>query len=58
MNDRDVYLKLCELADELSRMADEAESLIGEAALRTMASNVAGAAKAIYDHALGGDLSH
>ena len=56
MNDRDVYLKLAEIADELDRLSREAETFVGQAALSTAAQTVAGTAKAIYDHALGGDV--
>lgn len=58
MNDRDVYLKLAAVAEELFKLSEEAESLIGETALRTVASNVAGAAKAVYEHALGNEGAH
>jgi hypothetical protein len=54
MNDRDVYLKLAGLAEELMKLSDDAETLVGEAALRTAASTLAGTAKAVYEHALGG----
>jgi hypothetical protein len=55
MNDRDVYLKLAALAEELFGLSNQAESLVGQTALRTAASTIAGTAKAIYDHALGGE---
>jgi len=55
MNDRDVYLKLAAVADELLQLSQEAETLVGEAALRTAAGTLAGTAKAVYDHALGGE---
>jgi hypothetical protein len=55
MTDRDVYLKLTAMAEELFRMAEEAESLVGETGLKHAAATIAGTAKAIYDHALGGD---
>ena len=55
MNDRDVYLKLAAVAEELMRLSEDAESLVGEAALRTAAGTLAGTAKAVYEHALGGD---
>ncbi|MDZ4374192.1 MAG: hypothetical protein U1C74_22595 [Phenylobacterium sp.] len=55
MNDRDVYLKLAAVAEELMALSDDAETLIGEAALRTAANTIAGTAKAVYEHALGGD---
>lgn len=58
MNDRDVYLKLAAVAEELMALSDAAETIVGEAALRTAASTIAGTAKAIYDHVLGGDGAH
>lgn len=58
MNDRDVYLKLAAVADELMALSEAAETFVGGAALRTAASTLAGTAKAVYDHALGGDGTH
>lgn len=58
MTDREVYLKLAAVAEELMALSDNAETLVGEAALRTAASTIAGTAKAVYEHALGGDGSH
>ncbi len=55
MNDRDVYLKLAALAEELMQLSQDAETLVGEAALQAAASTIAGTAKAVYEHALGGD---
>lgn len=55
MTDRDVYLKLAALAEELLKLADTAETLVGNAAMRTAASSLAGTAKAVYEHALDGD---
>ena len=55
MNDRDVYLALNAMAEELARMSGEAESFVGKAALTSCAQNLAGTAKAIYEHALAGD---
>lgn len=55
MNDRDVYLKLAAVAEELMRLAEDADTLVGATALRTAASTIAGTAKAVYDHALGGE---
>lgn len=55
MNDRDVYLKLAAVAEELMRLADEAETFVGETALKHAATTVAGTAQAIYEHALGGE---
>ncbi|WP_293348737.1 hypothetical protein [Phenylobacterium sp.] len=54
MNDRDVYLKLAAMAEELMALSEEAETLVGQTGLRTAAGTIAGTAKAIYDHALGG----
>lgn len=58
MNDRDVYLKLAAVAEELMTLSDAAESYVGEAALRTAASTIAGTAKAVYDHVMGSDDTH
>lgn len=55
MNDRDVYLKLAAVAEELMALSEEAETMVGQTGLRTAASTIAGTAKAIYDHALGGE---
>jgi hypothetical protein len=55
MTDKDVYLKLAAVAHELMALAEEAETMVGEAALRTAANTLAGTAKAVYDHALGGE---
>jgi hypothetical protein len=55
MNDRDVYLKLAAVAEELMKLADEAETFIGETALKHAATTIAGTAQAIYEHALGGE---
>jgi hypothetical protein len=55
MTDKDVYLKLAAVAQELMALADEADTIVGKAALSTAASTLAGTAKAIYDHALGGE---
>ena len=55
MNDRDVYLKLAAVAEELFSLSEDAETLVGQTALRTAAGTIAGTAKAIYDHALGGE---
>lgn len=55
MNDREVYLALVAMADELDRMAEAAESFIGNAALTSSAQQLAGTAKAIYEHALSGE---
>ena len=58
MTDRDVYLKLAAVADELMRLSEAAETLVGETALRHAGQTVAGAAKAVYDHVLGEDGTH
>lgn len=55
MNDRDVYLKLAEIAEQLMALSEQAETLVGQTGLRTAAGTLAGTAKAIYDHALGGE---
>lgn len=55
MTDKDVYLKLAACAEELTALSAQAESPVGEAALSAAASTLAGVAKAIYDHALGGE---
>jgi hypothetical protein len=58
MTDRDVYLKLAAVAEELAKLAEEAETYVGNAALHTAASTLAGTAKAVYDHIMGGEGSH
>lgn len=58
MTDRDVYLKLAAVAEELMRLSEDAESFVGEAALRTAASTIAGTAKAVYEHAVGSEGTH
>jgi hypothetical protein len=55
MNDREVYLALVAMADELAGMSERAESFVGKAALTSMAQSLAGTAKAIYEHALSGE---
>lgn len=55
MNDREVYLALSAMADELARMAGEAETYVGQAALTASAQQIAGTAKVIYEHALSGE---
>jgi hypothetical protein len=55
MNDRDVYLKLAAMAEELFALSQQAETLVGQTALHTAAGTIAGTAKAIYDHGLGGE---
>lgn len=58
MTDRDVYLKLSAVAEELMALSEAAESVVGETALRTAAGTLAGTAKVIYEHVLGGDGIH
>jgi hypothetical protein len=58
MTDREVYLKLAAVAEELTALSEAAESLVGEAALQTAARTIAGAAKAVYDHVMGAEASH
>ena len=58
MNDRDIYLKLAVVAEELMVLSDDAETLVGETALRTAASTIAGTAKAVYEHVMSGEGSH
>lgn len=58
MNDRDVYLKLAAVAEELMTLSEGAESYVGEAALRTAASTIAGTAKAVYEHVMDTDITH
>jgi len=54
MNDRDVYLKLAAMAEELMKLSEEAESFVGQTALRHAATTIAGTAQAVYEHALDG----
>jgi len=55
MNDRDVYQLLANVADELMGLSERAETLVGQTALQTAAATIAGTAKAIYEHMLGGE---
>lgn len=55
MNDRQIYETLANLAEQLMAASEAAETLVGQTALRTAAGTIAGTAKAIYEHALGGD---
>ena len=55
MNDRDVYLKLAAVAEELMKLSQEAESFVGQTALQHAATTIAGTAQAIYEHALDGE---
>lgn len=58
MNDREIYLKLAAVAQELMDLSEEAESLVGETALRTAAGTIAGTANAVYEHTVGGEGAH
>ena len=58
MNDREVYQLLANVADELMGLSERAETLVGQTALQTAAGTIAGTAKAIYEHILGGEGSH
>ena len=55
MNDREVYQLLANVAEELMGLSERAETMVGETALRTAAGTIAGTAKAIYEHILGGE---
>ncbi len=55
MNDREVYLKLAAMAEELAALAPVCESFVGNAALTTCAQTLAGTAKAVYEHAMDGE---
>lgn len=54
MTDREVYLKLAEMAEELAKMAEAADTFVGNAACTSCAQTLAGTAKAIYEHAMDG----
>jgi hypothetical protein len=58
MTERDDNHKLAAVAQELTALSEAAESLVGEAALRTAARTIAGTAKAVYDHVMGAEASH
>ena len=58
MNDRDIYETLSMIADELMKLSEKAETVVGHTALETAASTIAGTAKAVYDHVVGGESSH
>lgn len=58
MTDRDVYLKLSAVAEELMKLSQDAETYVGNAALNHAAAVVGGAAKAVYDHIMGGEGAH
>ncbi|MCR5873065.1 hypothetical protein LRS10_01945 [Phenylobacterium sp. J426] len=55
VSDRDVYLKLSAVAEELLRLAEAAESYVGNAALTSAANTLSGTARVIYEHCLGGE---
>lgn len=52
ISDRQVYELLANAADELHALAQRAESFVGNAALQTAATTLAGAAKAVYEHCM------
>jgi hypothetical protein len=54
MNDREIYEALGAMVQNLMDLSEEADTLVGETALRTAAATLAGTAKAIHDHALSG----
>jgi len=54
VNDEKIYETLAMVADELLKLSEQAETLVGETALRTAAASLAGTAKAVYDHVLAG----
>lgn len=58
MTDRQVYEILARASEELLTLSERAESVVGETALRTAASTLAGTAKAVYDHCMDGDSAH
>lgn len=58
MNDRDIYQTLSKLAEQLMAASDEADTLVGQTALRTAAGTIAGTAKAVYEHVMSGEGSH
>ena len=58
MTDHDVYLALSAVADELAKLAEKADTYVGNAALQTAASTLAGTAKAVYVHIMSGEGSH
>lgn len=55
VSDREVYLKLSAVAEELMRLAEAAESYVGNAALTSAANTLSGTARVIYEHCLGGE---
>ena len=54
MDDKEIFSALADMAQELMAMSEEADTLVGETALRTAAATLAGTAKAIHDHVLSG----
>ena len=58
MNDRDIYQTLSKLAEQLMAASGQADTLVGQTALRTAAGTIAGTAKAIYEHVMSGEGSH
>jgi hypothetical protein len=54
MDDRAIYEALAAMAQDLMDLSEQADTLVGETALRTAAATLAGTAKAIHDHALSG----
>lgn len=58
VTDRQVYETLARAAEELIALSERAESFVGETALRTAATSLAGTAKAVYDHCMDGDGAH
>ena len=58
LSDRDVYLKLSAMAQELAQLSAAAESYVGNAALVSAANTLSGAARVIYEHCLSDDGVH
>ena len=54
MDDREIYEALGAMVQELMALSEQADTLVGETALRTAAATLAGTAKAIHDHVLSG----
>ena len=52
MDDREIYEALGAMVQELMALSEQADTLVGETALRTAAATLAGTAKAIHDHVL------
>jgi hypothetical protein len=52
LSDLDVYRELMATASALDGLAARAVSLVGEAALQTVANTVRGAAQAVYEHSV------